>query len=64
MCLWYQYAAPLHHSSGTLTEDDKLVSLGFSDQLPSAQGLLQGQTQYTVNQVVPAIQFCPSSGLH
>ncbi|XP_057807321.1 uncharacterized protein LOC131021995 isoform X2 [Salvia miltiorrhiza] len=50
-----QYAAPLHHSSGTLTEDEKLVSLGFSDQLPSAQGLLQGQTQYAVNQVpVPA----------
>ncbi|XP_047937913.1 CCR4-NOT transcription complex subunit 1 isoform X1 [Salvia hispanica] len=49
-----QYAAPLHHSSGTLTEDEKL-SLGFSDQLPSAQGLLQGQAQYAVNQVpVPA----------
>ncbi|KAL0464605.1 UNVERIFIED_CONTAM: CCR4-NOT transcription complex subunit [Sesamum latifolium] len=27
-----QYGAPLHHSSGTLTEDEKLVSLGFSDQ--------------------------------
>ncbi|KAG6432328.1 hypothetical protein SASPL_103904 [Salvia splendens] len=50
-----QYAAPLHHSSGSLTEDEKLVSLGFSDQLPSAHGLLQGQTQYAVNQVpVPA----------
>ncbi|KAH6817786.1 transcription regulator [Perilla frutescens var. frutescens] len=53
--LMSQYASPLHHSSGTLTEDEKLVSLGFSDQLPSAQGLLQGQAQYAVNQVpVPA----------
>ncbi|KAL9175940.1 hypothetical protein ABFS82_02G145600 [Erythranthe guttata] len=50
-----QYGTPLHHSSGTLTEDDKLVSLGFSDQLPSAQSLLQGQTQFPVNQLpVPA----------
>ncbi|KAI3444740.1 hypothetical protein Pfo_001405 [Paulownia fortunei] len=50
-----QYGTPLHHSSGTLTEDEKLVSLGFSDQLPSAQGLLQGQTQFSVNQLpVPA----------
>ncbi|KAL0379712.1 UNVERIFIED_CONTAM: CCR4-NOT transcription complex subunit [Sesamum angustifolium] len=50
-----QYGAPLHHSSGTLTEDEKLVSLGFSDQLPSAPGLLQGQTQFSVNQLpVPA----------
>ncbi|KAL8500295.1 hypothetical protein ACS0TY_020046 [Phlomoides rotata] len=46
-----QYGTSLHHSSGTLTEDEKLVSLGFSDQLSSAQGLLQGQTQFTVNQV-------------
>ncbi|KAL0429074.1 UNVERIFIED_CONTAM: CCR4-NOT transcription complex subunit, partial [Sesamum radiatum] len=50
-----EYGAPLHHSSGTLTEDEKLVSLGFSDQLPSAPGLLQGQTQFSVNQLpVPA----------
>ncbi|KAG6431049.1 hypothetical protein SASPL_109124 [Salvia splendens] len=50
-----QYAAAVPHSSGTLTEDEKLVSLGYSDQLPSAQGLLQGQTQYAVNQFpVPA----------
>ncbi|KAK4414642.1 CCR4-NOT transcription complex subunit [Sesamum alatum] len=50
-----QYGAPLHHSSGTLTEDEKLVSLGFSDQLPSAPGLLQVQTQFSVNQLpVPA----------
>ncbi|PIN21929.1 hypothetical protein CDL12_05383 [Handroanthus impetiginosus] len=50
-----QYGAPLHHSSGTLTEEEKLVSLGFSDQLPSAQGLIQGQTQFSVNQLpVPA----------
>ncbi|KAL8537963.1 hypothetical protein ACS0TY_000055 [Phlomoides rotata] len=50
-----QYGTPLNHSSGTLTEDEKLVSLGFSDQFSSAQGLLQGQTQFTVNQLaVPA----------
>ncbi|CAA0842704.1 transcription regulators [Striga hermonthica] len=50
-----QYAAPLHHSSGTITEDEKLVSLGFSDQLPSAQGLLQGHTHFPANQLpVPA----------
>ncbi|KAG6428008.1 hypothetical protein SASPL_112256 [Salvia splendens] len=49
LCL--SYAAAVPHSSGTLTEDEKLVNLGYSDQLPSAQGLLQGQSQYPVNQV-------------
>ncbi|KAG8391589.1 hypothetical protein BUALT_Bualt01G0203200 [Buddleja alternifolia] len=38
-----------------MADDEKLVSLGFSDQLPSAQGLLQGQSQFSVSQVpVPA----------
>ncbi|CAA0820384.1 transcription regulators [Striga hermonthica] len=46
-----QYATPLHHSSGTLTEDEKMVSLGFPDQLPSAQGLLQVQTPFPSNQL-------------
>ncbi|KAL2514000.1 transcription regulator [Forsythia ovata] len=49
-----QYTAPLHLSSGTLPDDEKLA-LGLSDQLPSAQNLLQGQTQLSVNQLpVPA----------
>ncbi|KAM7476295.1 hypothetical protein LguiB_023538 [Lonicera macranthoides] len=46
-----QYAAPLHISSGTLMEDEKLAALGLSDQLPSAQGLLQGQSPFPVTQL-------------
>ncbi|XAR63221.1 hypothetical protein NMG60_11023087 [Bertholletia excelsa] len=46
-----QYAAPLHLSSGTLTEDEKLAALGLSDQLPSAQGLLQRQSPFSVSQL-------------
>ncbi|KAK2981457.1 hypothetical protein RJ640_017479, partial [Escallonia rubra] len=53
-----QYAAPLHLSSATLTEDDKLAALGLSDHLPSAQGLLQGQSPFSVSQL-PA----PSSNI-
>ncbi|CAI9769351.1 unnamed protein product [Fraxinus pennsylvanica] len=45
-----QYTAPLHLSSGTLPDDEKLA-LGLSDQLPPAQNLLQGQTQLSVNQL-------------
>nr|XP_025640967.1 CCR4-NOT transcription complex subunit 1 isoform X1 [Arachis hypogaea] len=36
-----QYASPLHISTGALMEDEKVTPLGLSDQLPSAQGLLQ-----------------------
>ncbi|KAI8024154.1 CCR4-NOT transcription complex subunit 1 [Camellia lanceoleosa] len=43
-----QYAAPLHVSSGTLTDDEKLAALGLSDQLPSAQGLLQRQSPFSI----------------
>ncbi|GER44883.1 transcription regulators [Striga asiatica] len=46
-----QFATPLHHSSATLTEDEKMVSLGFPDQLPSAQSLLQVQTPLLSNQL-------------
>ncbi|XP_057511675.1 uncharacterized protein LOC130793815 isoform X2 [Actinidia eriantha] len=46
-----QYTAPLHLSSGTLTEDEKLAALGLSDQLPSAQGLLQRQSSFSVSQL-------------
>ncbi|KAF3440045.1 hypothetical protein FNV43_RR18323 [Rhamnella rubrinervis] len=51
-----QYAAaPLHLSSGTMMEDDKLAALGLSDhQLPPAQGLLQAtpsQSSYPVSQL-------------
>ncbi|KAL6965062.1 hypothetical protein U1Q18_036119 [Sarracenia purpurea var. burkii] len=45
-----QYAAPLHLSSGTLTEEEKLAALGLSDQLPS-QGLLQRQSSFSVSQL-------------
>ncbi|XP_058212330.1 uncharacterized protein LOC131324368 [Rhododendron vialii] len=42
-----QYAAPLH----PLTEDEKLAALGLPDQLPSAQGLLQRQSSFSVSQL-------------
>ncbi|XP_031390313.1 CCR4-NOT transcription complex subunit 1 isoform X2 [Punica granatum] len=51
-----QYAAPLHLSSGSLMEDEKLAALGLSDQLPSAQGLLQAaqsQSSFSVSQLPP-----------
>ena len=41
----------MHLSSGALAEDEKLAALGLSDQLPSAQSLLQGQSPFSVNQV-------------
>ena len=34
----------LHIPSGTLMEDEKVAPLSLSDQLPSAQGLLQANT--------------------
>ncbi|GFS30421.1 transcription regulator [Actinidia rufa] len=46
-----QYAAPLQLSSRTLTEDEKLAVLGLSDHLPSARGLLQRQSSYSVSQL-------------
>ncbi|KAA8515904.1 hypothetical protein F0562_019083 [Nyssa sinensis] len=46
-----QYAAPVHLSSGTLTEDEKLAALGLSDHLPSAQGLLQRQSPFSISQL-------------
>ncbi|KAK9910902.1 hypothetical protein M0R45_034838 [Rubus argutus] len=58
-----QYAAPLHLSSGTLLEDDKLAALGLSDQIP-AQGLLQAtpsQSPFSVSQHPTAI---PNIGTH
>ncbi|OWM64897.1 hypothetical protein CDL15_Pgr028614 [Punica granatum] len=51
-----EYAAPLHLSSGSLMEDEKLAALGLSDQLPSAQGLLQAaqsQSSFSVSQLPP-----------
>ncbi|XP_024032955.1 CCR4-NOT transcription complex subunit 1 [Morus notabilis] len=59
-----QYAAPLHLSSATLMEDEKLAALGLTDQLPSAQGLLQAtpsQSPFSVNQLPAAI---PNIGTH
>ncbi|XP_048132836.1 CCR4-NOT transcription complex subunit 1 isoform X7 [Rhodamnia argentea] len=52
-----QFAAPLQLSSGALIEDEKLAALGLSDQLPSAQGLLQAaqsQSTFSVSQVLPS----------
>ncbi|KAI4368425.1 hypothetical protein MLD38_016982 [Melastoma candidum] len=49
-----QYGAPLHMSTGALLEDDKLSSVSLSDELPSAQGLLQvaqSQTPFAVSQL-------------
>ncbi|GAA0150692.1 mRNA polyadenylation factor [Lithospermum erythrorhizon] len=46
-----QFAAPLHLSSGTLTEDEKLAALGLADQLPSARNLMQGKSPFSVNQL-------------
>ncbi|KAM7274650.1 hypothetical protein ACFE04_016516 [Oxalis oulophora] len=51
------YATPLHLSSGTSMEDEKLAALGLSDQLPSAPGLFQAassQSQFSVGQQLPA----------
>ncbi|XP_038898360.1 CCR4-NOT transcription complex subunit 1 [Benincasa hispida] len=53
-----QYAAPLHLSSGTLMEDEKLAVLGLSDQLPTAQGLLQATpspSPFSTNQLPAGI---------
>ncbi|KAK4379437.1 hypothetical protein RND71_001299 [Anisodus tanguticus] len=49
-----QYAGPLHLPSAPMTEDEKLAALGLSDQLPSAQGLLQGQSPFSVSQLPAA----------
>ncbi|PON57727.1 CCR4-NOT transcription complex subunit [Trema orientale] len=59
-----EYAPPLHLSAGTLMEDDKLAALGLSDQLPSAQGLLQAtpsQSPFSVSQLPTPI---PNIGTH
>lgn len=47
-----QYTPSSHISPGILTDDEKLVSLGFSDQLPS-QGM---QSQFSISQVF--YHFC------
>uniref|UniRef100_A0A6N2L7C3 CCR4-NOT transcription complex subunit 1 n=1 Tax=Salix viminalis TaxID=40686 RepID=A0A6N2L7C3_SALVM len=59
-----QYTSPVHLSSGTLTEDEKLAALGLSDQLPSAQGLFQAtpsQSAFPASQLPTAI---PNIGTH
>ena len=55
-----QFAAPLQLSSGALIEDEKLAALGLSDQLPSAQGLLQAaqsQSSFSVSQVAAYVCY-------
>ncbi|KAK7277081.1 hypothetical protein RIF29_18231 [Crotalaria pallida] len=59
-----QYAGPLHISTGALMEDEKVTPPGLSDQLPSAQGLLQAtptQAPFSVNQIPAQI---PNIGTH
>lgn len=54
------YAAP----PGALVEDEKLAAIGFSDQLPPAQGLLQptaSQSPFSMSQLPSSI---PSLGVH
>ncbi|KAK1364557.1 CCR4-NOT transcription complex subunit 1 [Heracleum sosnowskyi] len=45
-----QLAAPVHLSSST-SEDEKVAPLVISDQLPSAQGILQVQSSFSVSQL-------------
>ncbi|KAK7386118.1 hypothetical protein VNO78_26091 [Psophocarpus tetragonolobus] len=59
-----QYASPLHISSGALMEDEKVTPLGLSDQLPSAQGLLQATPSpapFSISQLPTQI---PNIGTH
>ncbi|TKY68978.1 CCR4-NOT transcription complex subunit 1 [Spatholobus suberectus] len=59
-----QYAGPLHISSGALMEDEKVTPLGMSDQLPSAQGLLQASpapAPFSLSQLPTQI---PNIGTH
>ncbi|VFQ85948.1 unnamed protein product [Cuscuta campestris] len=47
-----QYPASLHLPSPTLMEEEKLVALVTDqNQIPSGQGLLQGQTPFSVSQL-------------
>ncbi|KAL3009797.1 hypothetical protein AAZX31_07G103500 [Glycine max] len=59
-----QYGGPLHISSGALMEDEKVTPLGLSDQLPSAQGLLQANpapAPFSISQLPTQI---PNIGTH
>ncbi|VVA30197.1 PREDICTED: CCR4-NOT mRNAion complex [Prunus dulcis] len=59
-----QYGTPLHLPPGTFNEDEKLAALGLSDQIPSAQGLLQAtpsQSPFSVSQLPTQI---PNIGTH
>ncbi|XP_020538535.1 CCR4-NOT transcription complex subunit 1 isoform X2 [Jatropha curcas] len=59
-----QYAAPVHVSPVTMTDDEKLAALGLSDQLPPGPGLFQAtpsQPPFSVSQLPTAI---PNIGTH
>ncbi|OIW00926.1 hypothetical protein TanjilG_10004 [Lupinus angustifolius] len=59
-----EYAGPLHISTGTLMEEEKVTPLGLSDQLPSAQGLLQATptpAPFSLSQIPTQI---PNIGTH
>ncbi|KAE9600761.1 putative CCR4-Not complex component, Not1, CCR4-NOT transcription complex subunit 1, HEAT [Lupinus albus] len=59
-----QYAGPLHISTGTLMEEEKVTPLGLSDQLPSVQGLLQATptpAPFSISQIPSQI---PNIGTH
>ncbi|MFS7959667.1 putative MIF4G-like domain superfamily, CCR4-NOT transcription complex subunit 1 [Helianthus anomalus] len=53
-----QYAAPHHILAVSLSEDEKMAALGLSDKLPSAQGLLQSQSPFSVGQRVGVYAQC------
>nr|GMC82829.1 CCR4-NOT transcription complex subunit 1 isoform X1 [Ipomoea batatas] len=46
-----QYASPLHLPSATLMEEEKLVALVDQHQIPSGQGIIPGQTPFSVSQL-------------
>ncbi|KAJ0579837.1 putative MIF4G-like domain superfamily, CCR4-NOT transcription complex subunit 1 [Helianthus annuus] len=53
-----RYAAPHHIPAVSLSEDEKMATLGLSDKLPSAQGLLQSQLPFSVGQRVGVYAQC------
>ncbi|XP_019056501.1 PREDICTED: CCR4-NOT transcription complex subunit 1-like [Tarenaya hassleriana] len=60
-----QYAVPLRISTGTLMVDEKVAALSLSDQLPSAQGLIQSTpppSAFSISQQLSAA--IPNIGNH
>ncbi|KAJ0479666.1 putative MIF4G-like domain superfamily, CCR4-NOT transcription complex subunit 1 [Helianthus annuus] len=53
-----RYVAPHYIPAVSLSEDEKMATLGLSDKLPSAQGLLQSQLPFSVGQRVGVYAQC------